>query len=71
MELCMKLEELGEQWVPESRAALFLGVSPAYLRRDRAGEKLIPYIKIGRTVRYNTEDLKRFAAARREGGKKP
>ena len=45
-------------------AALFIGVSPAFLARDRwAGKKfgsgpLIPYIKVGkRAVRYDRADL--------------
>ena len=39
------------------QAAEYLGVSPAKLERDRHCEHRIPYVKIGRNVRYRATDL--------------
>ncbi|MCG7984538.1 helix-turn-helix transcriptional regulator [Candidatus Thiodiazotropha endoloripes] len=39
-------------------AALFLGVSKAFLERDRWAGARIPFVKIGtRAVRYRADDL--------------
>lgn len=39
------------------QAAEYLGVSPQKLERDRWCEKRIPYVKMGRHVRYRATDL--------------
>lgn len=39
------------------QAAEYLGVSPQKLERDRWCEKQIPYVKMGRHVRYRATDL--------------
>lgn len=39
------------------QAAEYLGVSPQKLERDRWCEKKIPYVKMGRHVRYRATDL--------------
>lgn len=42
-------------------AAAYLGVSKAFLERDRWQGPTIPFIRIGtRTVRYHTETLQRY-----------
>jgi excisionase family DNA binding protein len=45
-------------------AAQRLGVSEAFLERDRWAGAKIPFVRIGtRTVRYREEDLERYIAA--------
>ncbi|MCW5756073.1 MAG: helix-turn-helix domain-containing protein [Phycisphaeraceae bacterium] len=51
----------------EREAANMLGVSPRTLFAWREAEGL-PYLKLGRTVRYPLPELQRWAAARVEGG---
>ena len=46
-------------------AAKYLGMSPAFLERDRWAGARIPFVKIGtRAVRYRVEDLRRFVESR-------
>ena len=47
------------------QAALILGVSIAFLERDRWAGARIPYIQIGdRAVRYRMSDLMKFIESR-------
>lgn len=41
----------------QEAAAKLLGFSTKKLERDRWCEKQIPYVKMGRTVRYRASDL--------------
>lgn len=44
-----------------TQAALYLGVSKAFLERDRWAGARIPFIKIGsRAVRYHQNDLDQY-----------
>ena len=46
-------------------AARLLGVSAAFLERDRCYTALIPFVKIGeRAVRYKKEDLVEYIQSR-------
>lgn len=46
-------------------AAKFLGVSEAFLERDRWAGARIPFIKVGaRAVRYDPETLKQYIQSR-------
>lgn len=48
-----------------TQAAEFLGVSKAFLERDRWAGPTIPFVRIGsRTVRYKGSDLESYIAAR-------
>ncbi|WP_254789413.1 helix-turn-helix domain-containing protein [Variovorax sp. OV329] len=50
------------------RAAKFLGVAPKTLPVWRSTRRVeIPYIKIGRCVRYRLSDLQRFVEAKTIG----
>ena len=52
--------------VDEKQAAEYLGLSVSLLRKWRVNREGGPvYIKIGRAVRYSTEDLDGFLQARR------
>lgn len=41
----------------QQKAAEYLGISEKKLERDRWMEKRIPYVKLGRHVRYRAADL--------------
>jgi len=44
-----------------AQAALYLGLSKAFLERDRWAGAKVPFIKIGsRAVRYRLQDLERY-----------
>ncbi|WP_205965926.1 helix-turn-helix domain-containing protein [Paracoccus liaowanqingii] len=48
-------------------AATILGVSPKWLERDRWAERRIPYVKIGRLVRYRASDIAAYIDANTQG----
>ena len=53
------------QLLNTTQAASFLGLSKAFLERDRWAGAKIPFIKIGdRAVRYRVEDLDAFIESR-------
>lgn len=45
------------------QAAQVLGISIGALQNDRCAGARIPYVKIGRVVRYKAEDLKAYIDA--------
>lgn len=47
----------------QRRAADYLGVSTKWLERDRWIGATIPYVKIGRAVRYRAADLAAYVDA--------
>ena len=52
------------------QAAEFLGVSMAFLERDRWAGARIPFVRIGsRTIRYLKADLESYVSSRRVEGK--
>lgn len=53
------------QTVDERDAAQFIGFSTSYLRHARMRNVGPAYVRVGRTVRYTTEDLQRFLDAHR------
>ena len=53
------------QLLTTKKAAQYLGVSAAFLERDRWAGATVPFIKIGsRSIRYRIEDLDRFIVSR-------
>lgn len=54
--------------VDEHEAARLLGLSVHTLRKDRVGERRIPFYRIGRSVRYNTQRLQETLTALEVGG---
>jgi hypothetical protein len=54
--------------VDEKRAAEILGIVPATLAIWRCTRRYnLPYVKVGRSVRYRIGDLERFIATRTVG----
>lgn len=49
----------------ESQVSDLLGISLSKLRQDRHFHRGIPYVKIGRSVRYAEADVQAFVEARR------
>lgn len=53
------------QLLTTKQAAQFLGVSAAFLERDRWAGARVPYIQLGtRSIRYRLEDLESFIKSR-------
>lgn len=53
----------------EDQAANVLGVSPATLATWRCTRRYpLPWVRVGRAVRYRSEDLAAFVTARTVGG---
>jgi hypothetical protein len=57
-------DELEGLW-DEKTAARFLGVSVQFLQQDRAKSRRIPYIKLGKAVRYDPADVRAYVAQRK------
>lgn len=54
--------------IDEHEAARLLGLSVHTLRKDRVGERRIPFYRIGRSVRYNTHRLQETLTSLEVGG---
>lgn len=55
------------QLINQEIAATILGVSPKWLERDRWAERRIPFVKIGRLVRYRASDIAAYIDANTQG----
>jgi excisionase family DNA binding protein len=56
---------MSDKLLTTKEAARFLGVSEAFLERDRWAGARIPFIKVGsRAVRYRPQDLETFLRSR-------
>lgn len=56
---------MSRQLLTTKQAAHLLGVSAAYLERDRWAGAKVPFVRIGkRAIRYRQEDLDNFVASR-------
>lgn len=56
---------MNERLLTTKEAAKYLGLSKAFLERDRWAGAKIPFIKVGsRAVRYRMADLEAFLASR-------
>jgi hypothetical protein len=65
----MATATLPSELVDEKRAAQILGITPGTLGVWRCVRRYkLPYVKIGRAVRYRVEDLERFIESRTVGG---
>ncbi len=54
--------------VDEYAAAVALGVSVPFLRKDRRTRQLFPFYRVGTLVRYNLQRLAEALATLEEGG---
>lgn len=58
---------MSEQLMTTTAAAQYLGVSKAFLERDRWAGPRIPFVRVGsRTVRYRVADLAAYVASQRQ-----
>jgi hypothetical protein len=61
----MTLHDNHDQLVDEHTAATILHRKVPTLRKDRWAGTGVPFIKIGRSVRYSVKDLRDYIAANR------
>jgi hypothetical protein len=54
---------IGEQLIRDDEAEAILRVHDGFLAKDRLGRARIPFVKIGRAVRYRRADIEAFIAA--------
>jgi hypothetical protein len=54
--------------VDETEAAKAIGMSVWFLRRDRLGKRIIPFFRIGGSIRYDLNRVREALAALEEGG---
>ena len=52
----------------EHEMAAAIGLTVHFLRRDRCKKRLIPFYKIGGTIRYNVDRVREALADLEEGG---
>jgi excisionase family DNA binding protein len=56
---------MSNRLITTKEAAQYLGVSAAFLERDRWAGARIPFIRVGsRAVRYRTSDLETYVSTR-------
>jgi len=62
----MKRNKTPSNLLTTSEAAEFLGMSPAFLERDRCEGPTIPFVRVGNhRVRYRLAELEAYIAKRR------
>ena len=54
--------------VDEKTLAACLGMSVAWLRKDRSGARIVPFYRLGTSVRYNIDRVREALDKRAEGG---
>jgi hypothetical protein len=54
--------------VDEHACAAAIGMSVAWLRKDRRTARQVPFYRLGSSVRYNLDRVKAALAATEEGG---
>ena len=70
-------EPIQAQLLTTEEAAVILGVSAITLRKARCNGKVrahippVPFIELGRTIRYDRDDLREYIAKHRKTDKKP
>lgn len=60
--------ELPRLTVNEAEAAAAIGMSVAWLRKDRRTHRLIPYYRLGGRILYNLDRVRDAMARLEEGG---
>lgn len=64
------MENASSNLINEFAAARVLGLSVHTLRKDRVTRRRWPFVKLGRTVRYNFGALQALVIAATQGGAK-
>ena len=54
--------------VDEKTLAATLGMSVAWLRKDRSGARIVPFYRLGTSVRYNINRVREALDKQAEGG---
>ena len=54
--------------VDEKTLAEALGMSVAWLRKDRSGARTVPFYRLGTSIRYNIDRVREALDKRAEGG---
>lgn len=57
--------------VDETALAVAIGMSVAFLRKDRRTKRLLPFYRLGGAIRYDLTRVRESLAALEEGGTKP
>lgn len=57
--------KVAHKYITENEVAELTSLSVQRLRNDRFQQKGIPYVKIGRSVRYDLEDVINFMESRK------
>ena len=51
-----------------SAIAEFLGLSPAWVKKDRLTKRLLPFVRVGSSIRYDLARVREALAATEAGG---
>lgn len=54
--------------VDEKTLAEAIGMSVAWLRKDRSGARILPFFRLGASVRYNIDRVREALDKQAEGG---
>lgn len=54
--------------VDEKTLAEAIGMSVAWLRKDRSGARIVPFYRLGSSVRYSIDRVREALDKRAEGG---
>ena len=54
--------------VDEKTMAACLGMSVAWLRKDRSGARIVPFYRLGSSVRYSIDRVREALDKQAEGG---
>ena len=54
--------------VDEKTLAACLGMSVAWLRKDRSGARIVPFYRLGTSVRYSIDRVREALDKQAEGG---
>lgn len=54
--------------VDDKQIAVVIGMSTAWVRKDRATKRLIPFFRVGDCVRYDVDTVRKAFMSRMEGG---
>jgi predicted DNA-binding transcriptional regulator AlpA len=65
----VKSPDSSDRWLSERETARLIGMSRAWLQRERATGKGIPYVKLNHAVRYRLSDIIGWMEARKRSAR--